>query len=302
MRRLAVGVLLALILPLSACTMYDDDYGDGGYYDRPYPPPGHGDWRWDNDLGAYGNVGYPYVYYHDHAYYRWHDNHWSSGPGYGGPWRVIEHRYVPARLGQRYYPRQLHDNRRVDDRYDYRQPRYIERNQPDYRRQPNWQNQRMIDQRRDTDHDRNDLRQDRSDQRDERFGRGDDNQLRRQMQQLKGHELDRQPQRPDGRQQELQRQWQQQRLERRQVQGMPLNRQQQSPGNERRTVQQRLEQRMHEQRQHEQEQRAVGQPSRQEQGGRRQSGQNQNQGQGQGQNQGQEQGRGAGGLQWNNRR
>ncbi len=65
MRRFAVGILIALILPLTACTVTAGD--PGPYYGRPYPPPAHGQWRWDDDLRVYVSIGYPYVYYHDHS-------------------------------------------------------------------------------------------------------------------------------------------------------------------------------------------------------------------------------------------
>ncbi|SDR80944.1 hypothetical protein [Pseudomonas oryzae] len=288
MRRFAVGILLALILPLTACTVYDGDYGHGPYYGRPYPPPSHGDWRWDDDLRVYVNVGYPYIYYHDHVYYRWYDNRWTSGPGFRGPWRVIEHRHVPARLGQRYSPRPHYDYRRDHDRYDYRQPRYDnrdrhdDRDRYDYRdnRSPrDWQN------RRDMERDY----QQRRERRVEGYGQRFDEPQLRQLQQFRGRELERQPRSQPQRLQgidrrQVERQWQQQRQEGRQVQGMPLNRQQQLQGHDRR----------HEQRPayREHGQRGVGSPSRQVRGGREASGQEHGEGQGQG----------AGGPRWDNRR
>lgn len=160
MRRFAVGVLIALlILPLTACTITAGDYGyphHGGYY----PPPAHGHWRWDDDLRVYVSVGDPYLYYHDHTYYRWHDNHWSSGSRFNGPWRVVEHRYVPSRLGQRYYSRPRYDDhRRYDDRRDGYWDRRDDRRDRYYNpQQREWQNQRerreaeqRFQQRRDAD-------------------------------------------------------------------------------------------------------------------------------------------------------
>ncbi|WPP47426.1 hypothetical protein [Pseudomonas sp. AN-1] len=129
MRRCAVGILMALILPLTACTVVEGDYGYDDYprygdYPRHggyYPPPRHGHWRWDDDLRVYVSTGYPRTYYHDHTYYRWNDNHWSSGRQFNGPWRVIEHRHVPPRLGQRYHSQPRYDNRHYDNRrHDYR--------------------------------------------------------------------------------------------------------------------------------------------------------------------------------------
>lgn len=124
MRRCAVGILMALILPLTACTVVEGDYGYDDYprygdYPRHggyYPPPRDGRWRWDDDLRVYVSTGYPRTYYHDHTYYRWNDNHWSSGRQFNGPWRVIEHRHVPPRLGQRYHSQPRYDNRHYDNR------------------------------------------------------------------------------------------------------------------------------------------------------------------------------------------
>ncbi|MCC6076868.1 hypothetical protein ACFPTX_04120 [Pseudomonas sp. GCM10022188] len=301
MRRFAVGILLALILPLSACTVYEGDYGYEPYYGRPYPPPSYGDWRWDDDLRVYVSVGYPYVYYHDHTYYRWYDNHWSSGPGFRGPWRMVEHRHVPSRLGQRYYPRQYHDGRRDNDRYDYRQPRYENRDirdRQDYRDQRDWQRRQDME-RRDN----------RLEHRDERFGQGPEERQRRQLQQFRGREvehqpldrqhLDRQPldRQPLDRQQPRfdtgrdPRQWQQRHDDRRIQPGMPINRQQMQ-GNQRRY------ERTSEPVQH----RAIGGPSRRDQGNRPVSGQGQGQEQGDGRGQGHGQGRGAGGMSWGNQR
>ncbi|WP_201487211.1 hypothetical protein [Pseudomonas sp. OF001] len=120
---------MALILPLTACTVVEGDYGYDDYprygdYPRHggyYPPPRDGRWRWDDDLRVYVSTGYPRTYYHDHTYYRWNDNHWSSGRQFNGPWRVIEHRHVPPRLGQRYHSQPRYDNRHYDNRhYDNR--------------------------------------------------------------------------------------------------------------------------------------------------------------------------------------
>ena len=284
MRRFAVGILLALILPLSACTVYEGDYGYEPYYGRPYPPPSYGDWRWDDDLRVYVSVGYPYVYYHDHVYYRWYDNHWSSGPGFRGPWRVVEHRHVPARLGQRYSPRQYHDGRRDNDRYDYRRPRYDQRDirdHQDYRDRQDWQHRQDMD-RRDN----------RLERRDERFGQGPEERQRRQLQQFKGREGDReQPRINSGRELDRDPRQGQQRRDGRQMQpGMPINRPQMQ-GNERRYERnvERPEQR-----------RAVNGPSRREQGNRPDSGQGHGQGDGRGQGHGQ--GNGAGGMSWGNQR
>ncbi|HYQ38148.1 MAG TPA: hypothetical protein VER09_04315 [Pseudomonas sp.] len=117
MRRFAIGILIPLVLALTACAVTaDPDYGRGYY-----PPPGYGQWRWDDGVEAYVSLGYPYLYYHDHAYYRWYDDHWSSAPRFNGPWRIVEHRYVPSRLGQRYYPG--YPGRRMDmDAPRYREP------------------------------------------------------------------------------------------------------------------------------------------------------------------------------------
>ncbi|WP_136487980.1 hypothetical protein [Pseudomonas sp. A-1] len=119
-----MGILMALILPLTACTVVEGDYGYDDYprygdYPRHggyYPPPRDGRWRWDDDLRVYVSTGYPRTYYHDHTYYRWNDNHWSSGRQFNGPWRVIEHRHVPPRLGQRYHSQPRYDNRHYDNR------------------------------------------------------------------------------------------------------------------------------------------------------------------------------------------
>lgn len=286
MRRFAVGVLLALILPLSACTVYEGDYGYEPYYGRPYPPPSYGDWRWDDDLRVYVSVGYPYVYYHDHTYYRWYDNHWSSGPGFRGPWRVVEHRHVPARLGQRYYPRQYHDGRRDNDRYDYRRPRYDQRDirdHQDYRDRQDWQHRQDMD-RRDN----------RLEGGDERFGQRPGERQRRQLQQFNGRDWNReQPRINSGRELDRgQRQWQQRHDGRQMQPGMPINRPQ-IQGNER-----RYERNFERPQQH----RAVSGPSRREQGSRPVSGQGRGQEQGDGRGQGHGQGQGAGGMSWGNQR
>jgi hypothetical protein len=158
MRRFAVGILIALILPLTACTVVE---GDGGYRDYPryggyYPPPSHGHWRWDDDLRVYINVGYPDLYYHDHTYYRWHGNRWTSGPRFNGPWRVVEHRHVPSRLGQRHRSVQRYDDdRRAPDRYwnnrDGRSDRRDHRSQRDLR---DYRGQSELQRRREALHDR----------------------------------------------------------------------------------------------------------------------------------------------------
>ena len=229
MRRFAVGILIALILPLTACTIAG---GDGGYRDYPrygghYPPPSDGRWRWDDDLRVYSNVGSPYLYYHDHTYYRWYDNRWSSGSRFNGPWRVIEHRHVPSRLGQRHRSVQRYDDRRVPDRYwnnrDDRSDRRDPRDLRDYR------GQSELQRRREALHERHDERRDlRQGQRwqQPRFERQDRQvqqprfeQRRREVQQRFEGRQDRQPQqqrleqqRSEGRQQP---QWQRPREERR---------------------------------------------------------------------------------------
>ena len=242
MRRFAVGILIALILPLTACTIAG---GDGGYRDYPrygghYPPPSDGRWRWDDDLRVYSSVGSPYLYYHDHTYYRWYDNRWSSGSRFNGPWRVIEHRHVPSRLGQRHRSVQRYDDRRVPDRYwnnrDDRSDRRDPRDLRDYRGQSELQ--RRHDERRD-------LRQGQQWQQP-RFERQD-----RQVQQPRFEQRRREvQQRFEGRQD---RQPQQQRLEqqRREIQQRSEGRQQpqwQRPREERR-AQQRGDERRQESRQ-----------------------------------------------------
>ncbi|MNP97165.1 hypothetical protein D3C85_97600 [compost metagenome] len=167
MRRFAVGILIVLILPLTACTL---SAGDGGYHDYPrygghYPPPSHGHWRWDDDLRVYINVGSPYLYYHDHTYYRWYGDRWSSGPRFNGPWRVIEHRHVPSRLGQRHRPAQRHyDDRRTPDRYwdhrDDRSDRRAYRDQRDQRDLRDFRGQSEQERRREALHGRSDERRD----------------------------------------------------------------------------------------------------------------------------------------------
>lgn len=226
MRRFAVGILIALILPLTACTIAG---GDGGYRDYPrygghYPPPSDGHWRWDDDLRVYINVGYPYLYYHDHTYYRWHDNHWSSGSRFNGPWRVMEHRHVPSRLGQRHRSVQRYDDRRVPDRYwnnrddrsdrrDYRDHRDY-RDYRDYRDLRDYRGQSELQRRREALHERHDERGERRDLRQgqqwqqPRYERQD-----RQVQQQRFEQQRREiQQRSEGRQQP---QWQRPREERR---------------------------------------------------------------------------------------
>lgn len=154
MRRFAVAILMVLILPLTACTITAGDHRHGGYAGH-YPPPAHGHWRWDDDLRVYVSVGYPRIYYHDHTYYRWHDSRWSSGRYYNGPWRVIEHRHVPPRLGHRHAaPPPRHDNRYRDNRFHdnrrYDSPRPDERH---------WNERRY--ERRDGNRERDDDRSDR---------------------------------------------------------------------------------------------------------------------------------------------
>lgn len=169
MRRLTIGLLMVLILPLTACTVVEADHGyrdyprHGGYY----PPPSRGHWRWDDDLRVYVSAGYPRVYYHDHTYYRWHDNRWASGRHFNGPWRGIEHRHVPSRLGQRYYSPPRHDDRRYDHRRDDGWRQRGDRYYDPYRRE--WQNQherreaeQRFQQRRDTDRDGRDSRWERN--------------------------------------------------------------------------------------------------------------------------------------------
>ena len=232
MRRFAVGILIALILPLTACTIAG---GDGGYRDYPrygghYPPPSDGRWRWDDDLRVYSNVGSPYLYYHDHTYYRWYDNRWSSGSRFNGPWRVIEHRHVPSRLGQRHRSVQRYDDRRVPDRYwNNRDDRSDRRDLRDYRGQSELQRRReALHERHD---ERRDLRQGQQWQQP-RFERQD-----RQVQQPRFEQRRREvQQRFEGRQD---RQPQQQRLEqqRREIQQRSEGRQQpqwQRPREERR--------------------------------------------------------------------
>lgn len=141
MRRLAVGVLLALLLPLSACTVNTVDRGyRGAPYAGHYPPPSDGRWRWDDDLRVYVSVGTPYLYYsHDRSYFRWYDNRWGRASHYRGPWRTVEYRYVPAPLIKRHpAPRPRYDERRRDDRRyrpdDGRRDRHDDR----YDRRSDW--------------------------------------------------------------------------------------------------------------------------------------------------------------------
>lgn len=129
MRRLAVGVLLALLLPLAACSISAGDRDYRGYrYDSGhrghYPPPHEGRWRWDDDVRAYVSLGYPSVYYGpDRRYLRWHDNRWVRSSHWRGPWRAVDYRQVPAPLIHRHRPdaRWHHDGRR-DYREQWRQP------------------------------------------------------------------------------------------------------------------------------------------------------------------------------------
>lgn len=129
MRRLAVGVLLALLLPLAACSISAGDRDYRGYrYDSGhrghYPPPHEGRWRWDDDVRAYVSLGYPSVYYGpDRRYLRWHDNRWVRSSNWRGPWRAVDYRQVPAPLIHRHRPdaRWHHDGRR-DYREQWRQP------------------------------------------------------------------------------------------------------------------------------------------------------------------------------------
>lgn len=265
MRFFAVGILIALILPLTGCTIAA---GDGGYHDYPrygghYPPPPDGHWRWDDDLRVYINVGYPYLYYHDHTYYRWHDNHWSSGPRFNGPWRVVEHRHVPSRLGQHHRPSQrYYDDRRAPDRYrhnrddrsdrrDYRD----HRDQRDHRDRRDYRGQSELERRREALHgrsdDRRDLRQGQQWQQP-RFERQD-----RQVQQRRFEQRRQQDeQRFDRRQQP---QWQRPREERRAQEWRDERRQ------ESRQLQQRSEPRQRSER------RAVTQSNRQDGGRERHS-------------------------------
>lgn len=129
MRRLAVGVLLALLLPLAACSISAGDRDYRGYrYDSGhrghYPPPHEGRWRWDDDVRAYVSLGYPSVYYGpDRRYLRWHDNRWVRSSHWRGPWRAVDYRQVPAPLIHRHRPdaRWHHDGHR-DYREQWRQP------------------------------------------------------------------------------------------------------------------------------------------------------------------------------------
>lgn len=129
MKRWTTWVALALALLLAGCTVS----AGYPYYARPYPPPAYGDWRWDDDLSLYVNLGYPYLYYGDHVYYRWYEDRWASGPAYYGPWRYVERGAVPPGLWRRYSPRrgyeereprwERHDVERRWDRDDARWPR-----------------------------------------------------------------------------------------------------------------------------------------------------------------------------------
>ena len=187
MRRFALGILMVLLLPLTACSISAGDYGHDRYprYGGYYPPP-DARWRWDDDLRVYVNPGFPYIYYQDRTYYRWHGNHWSSGQRYNGPWRVIEHRHVPSRLGQRHYPRYRYDNRPDHDwRRDGREGRWE-------RHDDRWDGRDRLDdrQRREFEQHRRSLQQR---ERDDRWDRRDDHQGRQwQPQRLDGRQ-DRQP-------------------------------------------------------------------------------------------------------------
>ena len=289
MRRFAVGILIAMILPLTACTL---TAGDGGYHDYPrygghYPPPSDGHWRWDDDLRVYINVGYPYLYYHDHTYYRWHDNRWSSGPRFNGPWRGIEHRYVPSRLGQRYRPVQRfddrrpydrrYDNHRDQDRYDQRYDRRYEqrpdhrddrsdrRNYRDHRDQRDLRGQSELERRREALHGRSDERRDlRQGQQwqQPRFERQE-----RQTQQQRFEQQRRQvEQRFEGRQQP---QWRQPREERRaQEWGDQRRHESRQQGSEPRQRQERRTVIQSNQRDGGQERRSQSRPQQEWQGGR----------------------------------
>ncbi|MBB1519684.1 hypothetical protein [Aquipseudomonas guryensis] len=91
-------LLLALLLPLSACTVYP---GYGGYGGHPrHTPPPYGDWRWDDDLDVYVSIGYPRLYFRDRIYYRWDDHGWYSGDDYRGPWKPHGYQGIPPGLSR----------------------------------------------------------------------------------------------------------------------------------------------------------------------------------------------------------
>lgn len=93
-------LLVALLLPLSACSLSLGG-GDYGYYGHPHHvPPPYGDWRWDDDLDVYVSIGYPRLYFRDRVYYRWDDHGWYRGEDYRGPWKPQGHKGIPPGLSR----------------------------------------------------------------------------------------------------------------------------------------------------------------------------------------------------------
>ena len=92
-------LLLVLLLPLTACTVYSGGYGG---YRPPYDPPPYGQWRWDPGLSVYVSLGHAHLYYGDRYYYRWRDGGWYWSSRYEGPWQVRDYRHVPPGLYKKY--------------------------------------------------------------------------------------------------------------------------------------------------------------------------------------------------------
>lgn len=90
---------LALSLPLVACTVQVG--GDRGHWvEAPpahYAPPPGVEWRWDPDLDVYVVLGWPYLYYRDRIYYRWHEhNGWYWSDRHDGPWNKGQRQLPPG--------------------------------------------------------------------------------------------------------------------------------------------------------------------------------------------------------------
>lgn len=104
--KLRLLLMAGLLLPLAACTLHlggeRDGWGPPPHAHPNYPPPAHGQWRWDDDLRVYVILGHPHLYYRDRIYYRWHDHGWYWSERSDGPWKGKPHKKMPAGLHKKH--------------------------------------------------------------------------------------------------------------------------------------------------------------------------------------------------------
>lgn len=172
MKPLALSCLLALVLPLTACTVpaadYRMHYGDDGVYSSElrrsyagyYPPPPSGRWIWQPDLRLYTSAREPSLYYRDDGLFlRWNNGRWGQAPRMQGPWRSLDARHLPAPLHHRHGQYREAERRSLHGLQHERQRLHRERE---------WQRQQQDAERRQLEHQRRQVHQQRLEMQRER--------------------------------------------------------------------------------------------------------------------------------------